>query len=164
MEETIEHLAQENGDVVQLVCFRLAEEEYAVDITCVQEVIRIQNVTNVPQMPEFVLGVINLRGNIVPVFDLRMAFQLPQKPFDDHTKILVLSVDGVSFSIIVDEILDNVKLEAYQIDPAPSIKLKMDRECIRGLGEVGERMIIILDTTVVLDVIGHAIDSNRELV
>lgn len=164
MEETIEHLAQENGDVVQLVCFRLAEEEYAVDITCVQEVIRIQNVTNVPQMPEFVLGVINLRGNIVPVFDLRMAFQLPQKPFDDHTKILVLNVDGVSFSIIVDEILDNVKLESYQIDPAPSIKLKMDRECIRGLGEVGERMIIILDTTVVLDVIGNAIDSNRELV
>ncbi len=164
MEETIEYLAQENGDVVQLVCFRLAEEEYAVDITCVQEVIRIQNVTNVPQMPEFVLGVINLRGNIVPVFDLRMAFQLPQKPFDDHTKILVLNVDGVSFSIIVDEILDNVKLEAYQIDPAPSIKLKMDRECIRGLGEVGERMIIILDTTVVLDVIGRAIDSNRELV
>lgn len=162
MEETIKALTQESNEVVQLVCFRLAEEEYAIDITCVQEVIRIQNITNVPQMPEFVLGVINIRGNIVPVFDLRVAFQLPQKPFDEHTKILVLNLGGVSFSIIVDQILDNVKLDNFQIDPAPSIKLKMDRECIRGLGQVGERMIIILDTAIVLDVIGSAINATKE--
>lgn len=151
-----------SDEVVQLVCFRLAEEEYAIDITCVQEVIRIQNVTHVPQMPDFVLGVINIRGNIVPVFDLRVAFQLPQKSFDEHTKILVLNLGGLSFSIIVDEILDNVKLEKFQIDPAPSIKLKMDRACIHGLGQVGERMIIILDTSTVLDVIGAAIDATKE--
>ncbi|MFA6583612.1 MAG: chemotaxis protein CheW [Elusimicrobiaceae bacterium] len=164
MDENTKVSERISEDIVQLVCFRLDKEEYAVDIVRVQEVIRIQSITHVPQMPDFVLGVINIRGNIVPLFDLRAAFQLPKKPFDEHTKILVLNVGGQSFSIIVDEILDNVKLESHKIDPAPSIKLKMDRECILGLGEIDNRMIIILDTSVVSNVIAGAINATKEII
>jgi purine-binding chemotaxis protein CheW len=146
--ETAVEVSQAGGRR-QLVCFNLAGEEYAVDITHVQEVIRVQRITPVPQMPDFVLGVINIRGNIVPVFDLRRQFQLPERPLDGQSKILVLKTGGAPLSIVVDRILDNVKMENAVIDPAPEVKLKMDSACIQGLGELGARMIIILDLVAV---------------
>ncbi|HOX23036.1 MAG TPA: chemotaxis protein CheW, partial [Elusimicrobiales bacterium] len=126
------------GEVMQLVCFKLAQEEYAVDITRVQEVIKVQRITPVPQMPQFVLGVINIRGSIIPVFDMRKLFKLPEKAFDDLSKILVLKHDNVVISIVVDQILDNIKIERSNIDPAPEVRMKIERECIYGLGEIGE--------------------------
>ena len=134
-----------SGEVMQLVCFKLAQEEYAVDITSVQEVIKVLRITPVPQMPPFVLGVINIRGTITPVFDMRKLFKLPEKPFDEHTKILVLKYDNNVISIVVDQILDNIKIDHSSIDPAPEVRLKIERECIYGLGEVGDRMIIVLN-------------------
>ncbi|NLO92306.1 MAG: purine-binding chemotaxis protein CheW [Elusimicrobia bacterium] len=134
-----------SGEVMQLVCFKLAQEEYAVDITNVQEVIKVQPITPVPQMPPFVLGVINIRGSIIPVFDMRKLFKLPEKAFDEQSKILVLKYEGVVVSIIVDQILDNIKIEHSSIDPAPEVRLKIERECIYGLGEIGDRMVIILN-------------------
>jgi len=157
-----ENAVVSNAPITQLVCFRLADEEYAVDITNVQEVIRIQNVTTVPQMPDFALGVINIRGNIVPVFDLRTLFQLPRKEFDELSKILVVSLNGAMFSMIVDQILDNIKIETSHIDPAPDVKMKMERECISGLGHIGDRMIIILDLLKVNGVINDEIHKSRE--
>jgi purine-binding chemotaxis protein CheW len=149
-------------EVLQLVCFKLAEEEYAVDITSVQEVIRVSALTPVPQMPDFVLGVINVRGNIIPVFDLRKEFRLPEKEVDDQSKIIILNVQSVSFGIIADHILDNVKLDKNLVDPAPEVKLRMNRECIKGLGEIGRRMIIILNLEKVNEVINSAIDTHRD--
>jgi len=134
-----------SGEVMQLVCFKLAQEEYAVDITSVQEVIKVLRITPVPQMPPFVLGVINIRGTITPVFDMRKLFKLPEKPFDDLTKILVLKHDNTVISIVVDQILDNIKIEHSRIDPAPEVRLKIERECIYGLGEIGDRMVIVLN-------------------
>jgi len=134
-----------SGEVMQLVCFKLAQEEYAVDITNVQEVIKGQRITPVPQMPPFVLGVINIRGSIIPVFDMRKLFKLPEKVFDEQSKILVLKYEGIVVSIIVDQILDNIKIEHSSIDPAPEVRLKIERECIYGLGEIGDRMVIILN-------------------
>ena len=130
---------------VQLVCFKLADEEYAVKITDIQEVIRIGHITHIPQTPSFSLGVINLRGNIVSVFDLRAKLKLPQKAFDNNTKIIVANVEGEVFSFVVDEILENVTLEHNQIDATPSIKITIDRECVAGLGELEGRMITILN-------------------
>lgn len=152
-------------ETLQLVCFMFADEQYAVHITCVREVIRIQKITHVPQMPDFTMGVINIRGNILPVFDLRKKFGLPEKAFDGKTKIIVVDVDEACLScdgtsrliagpvdggqtqicFVVDEILDNVKVSASAVVPAPNVKMKIKRECIWGIGKLEERMIIILD-------------------
>lgn len=162
MEESVSQQdMQESSDVLQLVCFKLAEEEYAVDITRVQEVIRVQKITPVPQMPEFVLGVVNIRGNVVPVLDLRKKFKLALKPFDDLTKILVITIDNILISFIVDEILDNIKLDQEHIDPAPSVKMQIEKECVRGVGLTEGRMIIILDLPRINDEINKAIDVFR---
>ncbi len=133
------------GERQQLVCFKLADEEYAIKITDIQEVIRVQRITPLPQMPEFVLGVINLRGYVISVFDLRKKLHLPAKNFDNKTKIVVAKIEERMFSMIVDEILENVTLEQDRIDPAPTVKMKINRECVLGLGELEGRMITILN-------------------
>ncbi|MCD4780381.1 MAG: chemotaxis protein CheW [Candidatus Omnitrophica bacterium] len=135
----------EDNDVLQLVCFKLAEEEYAIDINLIREVILVPKITPVPQMPAFCLGVINNRGSVIPVFDLRRKFYLQEKEFDGNTRILVAYIDHQIISMVVDEVLDNIKFESTLIDPAPSVKMKIEREYIQGLGEVENRMIIILD-------------------
>jgi len=138
-------------EIVQLVCFKLADEEYAVKITDTQEAIRIRHITHIPQTPVFALGVINLRGNILPVFDLRSWLKLPQKEFDHNTRIIIAEVGGNIFSFVVDSILENISLENSQIDPAPSVKMTIDRECVLGLGELEGRMVTILNLKRVQD-------------
>jgi purine-binding chemotaxis protein CheW len=145
---------QERNKTAQLVCFMLAGEEYAVDIARVREVIRVQQLTPVPQCPSYVLGVVNIRGTIVPVFDLRKKFCLPDRPFDDRTKLIVLNYGDAMAAVVVDEVRDTVKLDGSRIDPSPRVKLKMRRACIRGLGMLDGRMIIILDVERVCDEIG----------
>lgn len=134
-------------DIRQFVCFKLADEEYAIDIVEIQEVIRVPAITEVPQMPAFTLGIINVRGSVIPVFDLRKKLYLPEKALDGNTKIVIARVDEEAFGMIVDEVLDNVKLEANQIDPAPTVKMKVNRECINGLGKLDNRMIALLNLT-----------------
>lgn len=146
-------------DFWQLVCFKLAEEEYAVDITHVQEVIRVQRITSIPQMPDFVLGVVNIRGNVVPVFDLRRRFSLQEKEFDNSTKMLVAKIGPDLISVIVDEILDNIKIECSHIDPSPNVKMQIDRECVRGIGELEGRMIVIVDLYKIHDFINRQISA-----
>ncbi len=150
-----------NSDVLQLVCFKLADEEYAVDITRVQEVIRVQAITPVPRMPDFVLGVVNIRGSVVPVFDLRKKFKLQEKEFDDATKILVVNVKNVLLSFIVDEILDNIKLDSSSIDPTPNVKMQISKECVIGVGLRENRMIVILDIDRINDEINLDIMRSR---
>ncbi len=143
--------AVEDQEVLQFVCFRLANEEYAVKIIDVQEVIRIHKITPLPQVQDFCLGVINLRGNVISVFDMRKKLHLPVKEFDIKTKIIVARVENETFSMIVDEILENIKLENHQIDSAPAIKMKIDKECVAGIGELEGRMITILNLKRLLD-------------
>ena len=145
MDDVVMQESRKSTDILQLVCFKLADEEYAIDITRVQEVIRVQTITPVPQMPDFVLGVVNIRGSVVPVFDLRRKFKLAEKEFDSNTKILVVNVNNILHSVIVDEILDNIKLESSSIDPAPSVKMQISRECVLGVGLRENRMIVLLD-------------------
>ncbi len=138
-------VGQVASEIKQFVCFKLANEEYAIDIQLVQEVVKIHKMTSIPQMPEFSLGVINNRGNIIPVFDLRKKFHLSDKPFGPETRLLVASVDNTVISLVVDQVLDNVKFDMSQVDPAPAVKMNVDREYIQGLGELEGRMIVILD-------------------
>ncbi len=131
--------------ILQLVSFKFADEEYALEIAHIQEVIHVQKITYVPQMPDFSLGVINIRGNIVPVFDLRRKFGLREKAFDEKSKMIVAGVDGTQICFVVDEMLDHIKIDLASLAPAPAAKMKVKRECIAGIGRLEERMIIILD-------------------
>ena len=141
---------------LELVCFTLANEEYAVDIKHVQEVIKVPKITKIPQLPDFVLGAINIRGNIVPVFDLRRQFQLAEKLLDSQSKLLVLKLGGVFISVVADKVQENIKLDAASVDPAPEVKLRMNRACIRGLGQLGSRLLIILD----IDAVNESIKTG----
>lgn len=136
---------QMQNDIIQLVCFVFSGEEYAVEMLNVCEVIRVPEIVAVPQMPDFTLGVINIRGSIFPVFDLRKKFGLKEKDLDNESKLLIVEVDGLSISFIVDKILDNIKIAKSSIDPSPHVKMNINRECIKGLGQIENRMIIILD-------------------
>lgn len=150
-----------NAEIMQFVCFKLADEQYAIDITKVQEVLRVPKITSVPQMPDFVLGVVNIRGKVVPVFDLHKKFKLPDNPINDQTKILVANIGGILLSFVIDEILDNIKLDMNKIDPTPNVKMKIQKECIRGIGVIEGRMIIILDLNTLNDVLNLDISNFR---
>jgi len=136
---------EDRGEIIKLICFKLAGEEYALNVMDIQEVIRPQEITVIPQMPEHVLGVINLRGIILPQFDLRKKLQLSCREFDDNTKNVVVKIGNKCFSIIVDEIVDNISMDQSEIDPAPDVKMKISRECIKGLGKLEGRLVTILN-------------------
>jgi purine-binding chemotaxis protein CheW len=134
-----------DDDIIQLVCFMFSSEQYAVNVFNVRAVISIPRIAPVPQMPGFTLGVINIRGNIIPVFDLRKKFGLEEKAVTSQSKLLIVEVNGSQMSFLIDAILDNIKITRSSIDPSPQVKMKIKRECISGLGHVNDRMIIILD-------------------
>lgn len=134
-----------DDDMIRLVCFMFSNEQYAVNIFNVRAVIHIPRIAPVPQMPEFTLGVINIRGSIIPVFDLRKKFGLEEKAINSQSKLLIAEVNGSQISFLIDAILDNIKIAKSSIDPSPQVKMKIKRECIQGLGQVDDRMIVILD-------------------
>jgi purine-binding chemotaxis protein CheW len=135
----------EAEELLPLICFQLGDEQYALDIACVREVLRLAPVTRVPQMPDFVLGVINARGNIIPVFDFRRKFGLGGKALNEKAKIIVVDVRETPVCFVADELLDNVKIERSSIAPAPRGKLKIPQECVEGVSRLDERVILILD-------------------
>ncbi len=147
-------------ELLALVCFRLGDEQYALDIACVREVLRVPSITHVPQMPDFVLGVVNVRGNILPVFDCRLKFDLAGKAFDDKAKIIVVEAQDASISFIVDELLDNVKVERSSIAPAPYGNLKIPGECVAGISRLDGRVVTILNLNKMYEFILRDITSG----
>ncbi len=135
----------DSEELLPLVCFRLGEEQYALDMARVHEVLRLIPITRVPQMPDFVLGIINARGNIIPVFDLRRKFDLGGSTIDEKAKLIVVDTRESPVSFVADELLDNVKVERSSIAPAPEGKLQVPKECVAGISRLDERVIIILD-------------------
>lgn len=139
------YVADNAEELLPLVCFRLGDEQYALDMSRVHEVLRLVPVTRVPQMPDFVLGIINARGNIIPVFDLRRKFALGGKSIDEKAKFIVVDTREAPVAFVADELLDNVKIERSSIAPAPEGKLRVPQECVAGISRLDERVIIILD-------------------
>jgi len=152
---------KEETEIFQLVCFKLGNEEYAINIVNVQEVIHMLHTMEVPQMPSFVLGVINVRGEIMPVFDLRIKFNLPIEGFSKKARIIVISTENEKISFVVDEILETLRIDSSRIDPAPPIKMNIKKECVLGIGELEERMIVVLDINEIhRDIKEHIVASN----
>jgi purine-binding chemotaxis protein CheW len=133
----------------QVLTFCLGSETYAVDILLVQEIRGWTPVTRIPQAPSYMLGMLNLRGSIVPVIDLRVRFGLEQAPFTPLTVIVVLSVQTASgrreFGLVVDSVSDVVDIDAAELKETPSFGSTASVELIKGLAAVADRMLILLN-------------------
>ncbi len=134
----------------QFVRFALNEEEYAVCAVSVQEIIRLGKIRSVPHLPAFLKGVINLRGTIIPVIDLKLKFGMSSALYNDHTCIIVTEFSGGVMGLIVDEVSDVLRLSESAIAEKPSFGTSVNADFIKGVGNADETMIIILDMEKVL--------------
>ncbi|MEN1941472.1 chemotaxis protein CheW [Luteimonas sp. MJ246] len=132
-------------DAGEFLTFTLGEEEYGVDILRVQEIRSYDAVTRLPDAPDYIKGVINLRGIIVPVVDMRLKFRLASAEYNALTVMIVLSVGGRVIGMVVDSVSDVVRLAGEQVRAVPEIGATIDRQFLTGIGILDERMLILLD-------------------
>jgi purine-binding chemotaxis protein CheW len=133
------------SDTTQVVSFKLGSEEYGVDIAQVQEINRMVTVTHVPRAPVFMEGVINLRGQLIPIIDLRTRFGMPRAEHTKSTRIVVTEVGAKRVGMVVDSVSEVLRLPADAVEPAPDMVAGVETEYIRGVGKVDDRLIILLD-------------------
>ena len=129
----------------EFLSFTLGQEEYGIEILKVQEIRSYEQPTTIANAPEFIKGVVNLRGIIVPIVDMRVKFNLPQAAYNELTVVIVLNVAGRVVGMVVDGVSDVVRLDAAQIRPAPDFSSSFDVKYITGLGTLDERMLILVD-------------------
>lgn len=141
----------DSNEILQLVTFRLGNEEYSLDILSVQEIIRHMELTRVPKAPQFVDGVINLRGRVIPVLDLRKRFGLSADENTEDTRIIVVDISDKTVGFKVDAVSEVLRLPADTVEPPPSIVTDVDSEYIKGVGKIDGRLIILLDVTKILN-------------
>ena len=132
-------------DSIQVVSFKLGSEEYGVDIGQVQEINRMVAVTHVPRAPQFMEGVINLRGQLIPIIDLRTRFGMDRAEHTKSTRIVVTEIGTKRIGMVVDSVSEVLRLPLEQIEEAPDMISGVDTEYIRGVGKLDERLIILLD-------------------
>lgn len=130
--------------------FILNEEIYGIEILKVREIIGLMDITNVPQTPDYMKGVINLRGKVIPVIDLRLKFSMQEEEHTQETCVIVVEVDGTSIGIIVDSVSEVSDIGGKEIEVAPRFGQGIDTSFIMGLGKVKEKIIILLDIETVL--------------
>lgn len=133
----------------QFLTFNLADEEYGIDILKVQEIKGYVPTTKIPNAPHYVTGVLNLRGSIVPIIDLRKKFQLPESVYDQFTVIVVVVVKNRVMGMIVDSVSEVMNIAPSDIQPAPNLG-QSGANTLTGLGKVGDRLIILLDIDAIL--------------
>ena len=129
----------------EYLVFRLGDEEYGIDILKVQEIRGCDRLTRIPNAPNFITGVTNLRGVIVPIVDLRVRFDLPDPSQDDKTVVIVLNLNDRVVGIVVDGVSDVLSLASDQIRPAPEFAVTLSTEYLTGLGALGDRMLILVN-------------------
>jgi purine-binding chemotaxis protein CheW len=135
----------------QVVVFRLGNEVYGVDIAVVREIIRMQPVTKVPGAPAFVEGVINLRGKVIPVIDLRKRFGLSASGYTKESRISVVEIDQHDIGLIVDAVAEVLRIPTSAVEPPSGIITSVDSSYLRGIAKLDERLIILLDLDHILD-------------
>lgn len=129
----------------EFLVFSLGEEEYAVDILKVQEIRGYENVTRIANAPDFIKGVTNLRGVIVPIVDLRIKFHLDKVEYGGLTVVIVVNVEDRVVGIVVDGVSDVMTLTPEQIKPAPEFGVTLSSDFLSGLGSLDDRMLVIVD-------------------
>ena len=139
------YIAPRRQPVIQLVGFRLDNEDYAIAITKIQEIILMKPITRIPQVPDFIEGLINLRGSVIPIVNLRKRFGLPPREVDDETRTIVVNIHDKTVGCIVDAVTQVMRINRDQIQPPPLSVLAVSHQYIAGLARLEDRLLIILD-------------------
>lgn len=129
----------------KFLVFTQGNEAYGIEIRYVTEIIGIQKIAEVPDMPAHIKGVINLRGKVIPVMDMYLRFGMAQRPYDDRTCIVVVSIDEKPVGLIVDRVSEVLTIPASEIEPAPQVRKGQSSRFIQGMGKVGEEVKILLN-------------------
>ncbi len=137
-------------ELLKVVSFHLGTEEYGVDITQVQEIIRMVEITHVPRAPHFMEGVINLRGQLIPIIDLRTRFGMKRTAVTKSTRIVVTEIGTKRVGIVVDSVSEVLNIPLDNVEDAPEMIAGVGTEYIQGVGKLAERLIIMLDLTMVI--------------
>lgn len=138
-------MSQEGADERQLVVFGLAGESYGVDINAVREIIRMQQVTHVPDAPDFVEGVMNLRGSVIPVIDLRRRFGLPAGEHTADSRVVVVDIAGQGIGVVVDAVTEVLRISDTSVEPASVVVTTEDSFYLDGIAKLDGRLLILLD-------------------
>ena len=140
-----EHSLVKTVGSMQLVSFRLAQEEYGIEITRVREIILMGEITRVPQTPSYVKGLINLRSTVIPVIDLRIRFGLAEADVTDESRIMVVNVSGKTIGIVVDAVSEVLRVSSEQIAPPPPTVVSLGTEYLTGLVKLEKQLLLLLD-------------------
>jgi purine-binding chemotaxis protein CheW len=145
--QSSQRLTKEDADLTggEYLTFILGTEEYGVEILKVQEIRSYEAVTKIANTPDFIKGVINLRGSIVPIIDLRMRFNLANADYNEFTVVIILNLNNRIMGMVVDGVSDVLELKASQISPVPELVSSIDTKYLLGLGTVDARMLILVD-------------------
>jgi len=150
-------------DMLQLVGFKLGDEEYAIDVLKIQEIIRLVEITSVPRTENYIMGVMNLRGKVIPVVDLRVRFNLEKSDFDKKTRIIVVRFEKENIGFVVDEVTQVVRINKSMIEPTPPLVGSIGQEYILGICKYDERLIILLDIdTLIYEDKGHESELKKK--
>ncbi|MBF8221196.1 chemotaxis protein CheW [Halomonas sp. 328] len=144
-EMNVANVAAVDADSREFLVFSLGEEEYAIDILKVQEIRGYENVTRIANAPDFIKGVTNLRGVIVPIVDLRIKFHLDKVEYGGQTVVIVVNVGQRVVGIVVDGVSDVMTLTPEQIKPAPEFGVTLSADFLSGLGSLEDRMLVLVD-------------------
>lgn len=149
--EPINEILQEEDTLDgKYLSFPLNNVMYGIEIRAVTEVIRYQEITEVPNMPIFIKGVINLRDTVIPVMDVRVRFHLPEKKYDDRTCTIVVNIDGFAMGLVVDTVEGVISIPKENVDPPIQARKDMDAQFIAGMGKIGQKVTILLDVNKLL--------------
>ena len=144
IENTTQDQGVSNAELLQLVSFHVGDEEFGLDILRVQEIIRIQPLTRVPNLPDYIDGVINLRGKVIPVIGLRKRLGLDKQTADKRTRIVVVDVHGQILGFVVDSVSEVLRIHTDTVEPTPRLG-KVERDYISGVGKLDSRLLLLLD-------------------
>lgn len=136
---------EEDTQKGKYLTFALGKEDYGIEIKYVTEIIGLQAITEVPELPEYVKGIINLRGKIIPVIDVRLRFKKEEKEYNDRTCTIVIDIKGIPVGLIVDTVAEVITISDEDIVPPPQISNSYHHRYIKGIGKVGNNVKLLLD-------------------
>jgi len=148
--DALKNRVDTRGELRQFISFSVGEEEYGLELLRVKEVIRVREITWLPKAPSFVKGIINLRGDVIPIIDLRDKFGLEAKEATANTRVIVVEVEGKLMGMVVDSASQVVRIPADQIDPPPPVFGGRAQDFITGVGKIEDKLIILLNSDAIL--------------
>ena len=149
-----------SGHEIQLVLFRLGREEYGISILQVQEIKRITDITRVPHTPDYIKGVINLRGSVLPVLDLKKRLNLPAQEYTEDTRIIIAKINDIAIGMIVDAVSEVMAISGENVEPPLAVVGGIATDYISGVGKLEDRLLILLNLEAIIGVGQDAVKAG----